>query len=103
MPVFGCFVSALQKKVKIKYAQKIPEILLFQKTLEGTKEHQRGPNKRQGALLARPPGWPRHLVTWGLGATSWPPLSPIFISWTKNTRDETLFSKPTFVPLQSRF
>ena len=37
------------------------------------KKHRRGPTRRQGALLARPPGRPRHLAAWEVGATYWPP------------------------------
>ena len=95
----GLFFS----KVKIKDAQKIPEILFIQKTLEGTKNNHRRATRGQGAHLARPRWDPCQQGAWSPGATPWSPLSPIFIPRIENHHSGALFSKPTSVPPPSRF
>ena len=101
VPVFVCFVCALQKKVKIKYAQKNPET--FQKSFipEDTRRHKNPPERtHQGP--GRPGGAPPSLVAppgrLEVGAAPWLPLPPIFSCQIKKPRDGTLFSKPTSVP-----
>ena len=66
MLVSVCFVCALQKNVKIKYAQKNLENIFIQKPPEGTKFLRRGPTRGQGALVA----CPLH------GRATWPPGGP---------------------------
>src|SRR3954469_24503772 len=67
------------------------------------KEIRRGATRAPGALVARPPSWPRRGGAWAPQVSADAPLWPIFILCPETVETGTLFRDLISVPPPPRF